>query len=63
MRLTLMLREKEREALLLLSEQERRDPREQAAWIIQHELEQRGLLPAQPGKGKSLREMPEEMTL
>jgi hypothetical protein len=38
------LREDERNALLILAQGEKRDPRAQAAMIIRHELGRRGLL-------------------
>jgi len=43
-RTTVMLHTEEHEALLLLAEQERRDPRSQAAVLIRRELERSGLL-------------------
>lgn len=42
-RLMITLEETERDALRLLAKEERRDPREQAALLIRHELERRGL--------------------
>lgn len=44
-RITITLRAEERDALHRLAETERRDPRAQAALLIRHELERRGLLP------------------
>lgn len=44
-RVTIILQQDEREALRVLAEQERRDPRQQAALCIRRELERRGLLP------------------
>ena len=38
------LRPDEKSALVVLAQQERRDPRDQAALIIRQELERRGLL-------------------
>lgn len=43
-RMTVSLRQEEREALLALAEQERRDPRQQAAVLIRQELERYGLI-------------------
>jgi len=45
-RVMVTLYQDEREALITLAQQERRDPRQQAALCIRHELERRGLLPA-----------------
>ena len=45
-RLTVTLHPKEQDALRRLAMQERRDPRDQAAYIIRAVLETRGLLPA-----------------
>lgn len=44
-RITVNLQQDEREALVVLAEQERRDLRQQAAVILRQELERRGLLP------------------
>lgn len=44
-RVTVSLNRSERAALQQLSEQQRREPRAQAAWIIRHYLEALGLLP------------------
>ncbi len=44
-RVTVTLKSAERDALCKLAENERRDPRAQAAVIIVRELERRGLLP------------------
>ena len=44
-RLTVTLRQDEREALHVLSLRERRDMRDQAAILIRRQLEQAGLLP------------------
>ena len=44
-RVTVTLRQDEREALCLLAARERRDPRDQAAMLIRNELKRRGLLP------------------
>ena len=41
----ILLDDREREALVVLSRRERRDPRAQAAVILRQELERRGLLP------------------
>lgn len=46
-RMTLVLLQDEREALLTMARRERRDPREQAALMIRRELEREGLLPAE----------------
>jgi hypothetical protein len=43
-RFTVRLRTEERDAIWRLAQQERRDPRDQAALIIRQELERRGLL-------------------
>lgn len=43
-RIMVTLRQDEREALRVLAERERRDPRDQAALLIRGELERRGLL-------------------
>jgi hypothetical protein len=43
-RITITLQPKEKTALRLLAERERRDPRAQAALIIRYELERIGLL-------------------
>ena len=43
-RITISLKQNEKEALRLLAERELRDPRAQAALIIRLELERRGLL-------------------
>jgi hypothetical protein len=43
-RVMVTLRRDEREALRVLAQQERRDPRDQAALLIRGGLEQRGLL-------------------
>ena len=45
-RVTITLQNSEREALVLLAQGERRDPRAQAALLIHRELEHIGLLPA-----------------
>lgn len=45
-RITVTLAADEREALRALAFQERRDTRQQAALLIRHELERRGLLTA-----------------
>lgn len=45
-RVTVTLKLHEREALVALARQERRDPRDQAALIVVRELERTGLLPA-----------------
>jgi len=45
-RIMISLHGDERDALLILAQRERRDPREQAALCIRHELERRGLLKA-----------------
>ena len=47
-RVNVTLRSDERDALWLLSEQERRDPRAQAALLIRQSLEQMGLLQPTP---------------
>jgi hypothetical protein len=44
-RVTVTLKISERDALVILAEQERRDPRAQTALLIRGELERRGLLP------------------
>ncbi|RLC75121.1 MAG: hypothetical protein DRI81_12620 [Chloroflexi bacterium] len=44
-RISVNLQQDEREALVVLAEQERRDLRQQAAVILRQELERRGLLP------------------
>lgn len=44
MRIMITLLDDERKALRILARRERREPREQAALIIRHELEQLGLL-------------------
>ena len=49
MRVTITLQEEEKDALLVLAEQEKRDPRRQAALIIRQELERRGLLQCDAG--------------
>jgi len=46
MRVTIYLDQQERDALSNLAQRERRDPRDQAALIIRHELQRAGLLPA-----------------
>lgn len=43
-RMTIMLQQDERKALIALALDERRDPRQQAALIIRRELENLGLL-------------------
>ena len=43
-RFTVNLLQDERQALILLAQEERRDPRDQAALIIRQDLERRGLL-------------------
>jgi hypothetical protein len=48
MRLAVTLEQEERDALLVLAQQERRDPRDQAAMLIRRELERMGLLPLAP---------------
>ena len=45
-RITVNLYPNEREALIALARQERRDPRQQAALCIRRDLERHGLLPA-----------------
>jgi len=47
-RVTVTLKPDEREALRTLAERERRDPRQQAALNVVHELKRAGML---PGKG------------
>lgn len=47
-RVTITLSEEERNALIALGQRERRDPRDQAALIIRHELERFGMLPTTP---------------
>jgi hypothetical protein len=49
-RVTITLRQDERQALIDLAQQERRDPRQQAAIIIQRELERMGYLQSPPTK-------------
>ncbi len=51
-KVTIKLSESERAALIQLAQQERRDPRDQAALILSQELDRLGLLAAeaQPGK-------------
>ncbi len=44
-RVMIRLETDEREALLILSQREKRDPRQQAALLIRFELERMGLLP------------------
>ncbi len=44
-RITISLFDDEREALNVLAQRERRDIRAQAAFLIRHDLRQRGLLP------------------
>ena len=46
-RVMITLCQDEREALITLAKQERRDPRQQAALCIRYELTRRGLLPAE----------------
>ena len=48
-RLYIVLSEEERSALQILSDQERRDPRRQAALLVRQGLEQAGLLPSSSG--------------
>ncbi len=43
-RIPIRLRDESLTALQILARQEYRDLRQQAAWIIEHELERRGLL-------------------
>ncbi len=43
-RITIRLENTERDALIELSQRERRDPRDQAALIVRRELEREGLL-------------------
>lgn len=45
-RITVVLRDDERRALIALSEKQRRPPREQAAWLIRKQLEALGVLTA-----------------
>jgi hypothetical protein len=45
-RLNVYIQQAERAALLQLAQNERRDPRDQAALLIRQRLEQLGLLPA-----------------
>lgn len=45
-RITVVLRDDERRALIALSEKQRRPPREQAAWLIRKQLEALGVLAA-----------------
>ncbi len=52
MRVTITLQDDEKNALLVLAEQEKRDPRRQAALIIRRDLERRGLLPEQPDRAE-----------
>ena len=47
-RITITLRQSERDALLTLAEREFREPRAQAALLIRAELERLGLLPRAP---------------
>lgn len=47
-RLTITLKQNERDALLSLAEREFREPRAQAALLIRAELERLGLLPREP---------------
>jgi len=42
--ITVPLRDEEKRALIRLASQERRHPREQAAFLLRRELERRGLL-------------------
>lgn len=49
-RVNVPLRDDEKNALWMLSEQERRDPRAQAALLIREQLEKMGLLPQLPKK-------------
>lgn len=57
-RLQVILDAAERSALIELAQRERRNPRDQAALLIRHELQKRGLLPGDakagdPGRGVS----------
>ncbi|GAB4540884.1 MAG: hypothetical protein Fur002_08370 [Anaerolineales bacterium] len=47
-RIPIRLRNESVNALRTLARQEYRDIRQQAAWIIEHELERRGLLTIEP---------------
>lgn len=47
-RLNVYIQQDERAALLQLAQNERRDPRDQAALLIRQRLEQLGLLPPTP---------------
>lgn len=47
-RITVILKREERAALMRLAQNERRDERAQAAWIIRQQLERLGLLPPAP---------------
>jgi hypothetical protein len=49
-RFTVALEQDERDALRILAERERRDPRAQAAFLIRCELERHGLLPENTGQ-------------
>jgi hypothetical protein len=44
-RITIRLETFERDALFQLADHEKRDPRQQAALLIRHELERLGMLP------------------
>lgn len=50
-RITVVLKDDERRALLRLSEEQRRPPREQAAWLIRKQLEALGILTPDAGPG------------
>jgi len=57
--MTINLHPDEREALIALAEQERRDARAQAALLIRYELQRRGYLPA--GKPDATQREPAEV--
>lgn len=52
-RMTVTLHQDEHEALITLAEQERRDPRDQAAILIRSELKRRGRLPVDEQQGEA----------
>lgn len=48
-RITITLSQEEKDALIKLAEQKRRDPRAQAAMMIRRVIEEYGLIPWRPG--------------
>jgi hypothetical protein len=59
--ITIMISQEEMEALIKLSERQRRDPKDQAAILIRRELEEYGLMPWKPDSHMPVDDIPDEL--